>query len=198
MRDRIKIKQAIIVEGKYDKIALENLFDALIVETDGFNIFTNPEKLGYIKKLAETRGIIIFTDSDSAGNRIRGFLTGSIDPHCIIHAYAPEIVGREKRKAVSSKERLLGVEGMDPDIILQAVASSGCEAENPVAEKYSYSDLFSLGLTGSGDSRRKRTELLIRLGLPSNLSTARLLKYLNTNSSEIDLNMLLKSINNEK
>lgn len=179
----IKINQAVIVEGKYDKIKLESILDALIIETEGFGIFKDKEKQRFIKRLAETRGILILTDSDAAGFKIRAFLGGLLPPGTVTHAYIPDILGREKRKQTPSKEGKLGVEGMSADILRAALEKSGVHCAEPGdagKRLITSADLFYHGLSGRENSREKRRRLLTRLDLPSRLSSNSLLKVLNT------------------
>ena len=167
----IKIKQTVIVEGKYDKIKLENIISANIITTDGFKIYNNLEKQALIKNFAEKTGIIIFTDSDSAGRRIRNFIknfTG--DMRCeIINIYAPEIFGKEKRKSTPSKENILGVEGTDKKIILELFEKFGAacaSAENKNKRRITKLDFYQDGLSGGVGSAKKREYLCGRLNLP--------------------------------
>jgi len=166
----IKINQAVIVEGKYDKIKLENIISANIIATDGFKIYNNKEKQALIKNLAEKTGIIVLTDSDSAGRRIRGFIKSFAGGSgCeIINIYAPEIIGKEKRKRVPSKENMLGVEGADDKIILELFGKSGvaCRRDELPAKKISKLDFYQDGLSGGSGSAKKRGYLCRRLNLP--------------------------------
>lgn len=171
----IKLKQAVIVEGKYDKIKLDSIIDALIIETDGFQIFKDKERLNFIRKLAKTRGIIIMTDSDSAGFLIRSHIVGTVTDGEIINVYIPDIKGREKRKEKDSADGLLGVEGVPEKVILSALAAAGISAENdrPDSEKrrrVTKADLYDDGLYGGKNSRILREKLLESLGLPKRLS----------------------------
>ncbi len=179
----IKLEQAVIVEGKYDKIKISSIIDALIIETDGFGIFKDKEKLKLIRRLAEEKGIIIMTDSDSAGFKIRSFLGGSIPNDRITHVYIPDIFGKEKRKTEASKEGKLGVEGVPTKIILESLEKAGItcgETRENEQRKITNVDLYELGLSGGKDSRTKREELLKYLGLPTRLSTSSFVKILNT------------------
>ncbi len=184
--DKIKISQAVVVEGKYDKIKLENTVDALIITTDGFGIFKNAEKKEYLKKLAEERGLLIITDSDSAGFIIRNHLKSFIDVKLIFNAYIPSVKGKEKRKNAPSKEGTLGVEGISGEIILEAIEKSGALRKNEKETDrkiYTSSDLFSMGLSGTADARERREKLFKLLGLPKHMNTNSLIKYLNTADS---------------
>lgn len=184
----IKINQAIIVEGKYDKIKLSSFIDGLIIVTDGFGIFKNKEKKEYLRRLADERGLLIITDSDSAGFLIRNHLQSFIDKDKIFNAYIPQIYGKEKRKEHGSKEGTLGVEGLDANIIMKAVENSGalkssCEKK---ARKYTFTsaDLFNMKLAGYEGSGKRKEEFLSSLKLPKHMSSSALLKYLNTADEE--------------
>ena len=182
MNRLIKIIKPIIVEGKYDKITLENVVDALIIPTDGFGIFKNTEKCRMIRALAQKNdGIIIMTDSDSAGLVIRSYLKKIIGNYPIINVYIPCLKGKEKRKDTVSKEGLLGVEGMTPDIILNALQRSGVTAENIVENKrkITKTDMFEVGLSGCEKSSENRRKLLKFLDLPESLSPNAMLDVLN-------------------
>lgn len=170
----IKLKQAVIVEGKYDKIKLSSIIDTLIIETDGFQIFKDKEKLGYIRLLAETRGVIIMTDSDSAGFLIRSHLVGSVKDGEIINVYIPDIKGREKRKEKDSADGLLGVEGMSEEVILSALSAAGVTADKTYktepTRRVTKADLYDDGLSGGKNSKELREKLLSELGLPKRIS----------------------------
>ncbi len=178
--EKIKISQAVIVEGKYDKIKLENIIDAFILETNGFGIFKDKEKLSFIKKLADERGIIILTDSDHAGFMIRNHLTSAIPKEKITNVYIPDIMGKEKRKTVPSKEGKIGVEGMSKEILLEALnkANINCESIEKGEEVTNY-DLFELGLSGTPNAKQNKKKLLKKLELPEFLSTSSLLSCIN-------------------
>jgi len=178
----IRLQQAVIVEGKYDKIKLSNLLDTLILTTDGFGIFKDKEKLAFLRRLAETRGLIVLTDSDSAGFLIRNFLQSSIPPSQLTHVYIPDLYGKEKRKRAPGAEGKLGVEGVSEQVLLEAFARAGVTASNtdgPEAEKLTTADLFEHGLSGTPNSARNRKLLLQKLALPERLSTGALLRVLN-------------------
>lgn len=180
----IKIRQAVIVEGRYDKIKLSSLVDALIIETDGFGIFKDKEKKKLIRRLADERGILIMTDSDSAGFKIRNYLGGSLPEDKVFHAYIPDIFGKEKRKTEPSKEGKLGVEGVSAQIIYDALEKAGvvCETEEGQKERRLITnvDLFECGLSGTSDCKDRKEKLLRYLSLPVRLSTKSLVKVLNT------------------
>lgn len=180
----IKLKEAVIVEGRYDKIKLSSIIDAPIIETNGFRIFKDKEKQSLIRKIAKERGILIFTDSDSAGFVIRNFLKGAVDPKCIKNAYIPEIKGKEKRKPEPSKEGILGVEGISESIILQAIRKSGATIENEcitrkAAGDITKQDLYAMGLSGSENSAELRKRLLHKLDMPAYITSNAMLTMLN-------------------
>ncbi|MDR2817119.1 MAG: DUF4093 domain-containing protein [Oscillospiraceae bacterium] len=182
--DLINIKEAIIVEGRYDKIALQRIVQATIVETCGFGIRNDPEKIRYVKELAESVGVIIFTDSDVAGFQIRRFLCQILPKESIKHAYIPPILGKEKRKRNPSKEGKLGVEGIEPADLVAALEKSGatfCDSQKqPNADSITILTLYNDGLIGKENSRRMRLSLLAELALPKYLSTRELIEFLNT------------------
>lgn len=177
----IKVDKAIIVEGKYDKIKLSSILDAVIIETDGFAIFKDKEKQKLIRNLAKTKGIVILTDSDSAGFKIRSFIGGSVPQESITHAYIPDIFGKEKRKEEPSKEGKLGVEGIETKVIIDALEKAGVTCSHTVqpSRQITTTDFYEDGVSGGKDSKRLRTELLKALELPTRLSTNSLLKLIN-------------------
>ncbi len=178
----MRIKEAIIVEGKYDKIKLDSILeDTVVIKVDGFGIFKNKETLALIKKYADERGIIVFTDSDGAGLVIRNYLKSCIDKNKIKHAYIPEIIGKERRKKTASKEGILGVEGVTREIIEKALTDACCTLlEKEERRLITKADLFEDGLLGGAGSKEKRTALLKKLKLPKNLSSNALLEALNS------------------
>ena len=177
----LKINYPIIVEGKYDKIKLSGIIDAPIIQTDGFGIFKDKELQLLIRKLAEKRGILVLTDSDSAGFKIRSFIGSTVDQKDIKHAYIPDIFGKESRKTEPSKEGKIGVEGVSEEIIMQALANAGvlCESAPEPARPITKLDLYELGFTGGADSSKKRAVLLKYYSFPSRLSANALIKVLN-------------------
>lgn len=177
----IKLKEAVIVEGKYDKIKLSSLVDGLIITTDGFGIFKDREKRELIKTLAKKRGIIILTDSDSAGFLIRSHIKGFVSEGEIKNVFIPDVFGKEKRKSAPSKEGKLGVEGMDRELLENALKKAGIveEKTSPNAKKVLKSDLFEDGISGGADSKAKRTRLLKELGLPERMSANALIETVN-------------------
>ena len=178
----IKIKEAIICEGKYDKIRLSGIFDTVIITTDGFRIFKDPEKKALIRLLAERQGLVLLTDSDGAGQMIRKYLEKLVPKDRIKNLYLPEIRGKEKRKATPSAAGLLGVEGTDNEIILEAAKRAGMLSEITEApkRKISKTDLFNLGLSGGEGAQEKRKSLLSYLKLPTLLTANSLLDVLNS------------------
>lgn len=176
----IKVGPVILVEGKYDKIKLSQIFDATILTTDGFGIFKQKDKLALLRRLAETRGLLIFTDPDGAGFVIRNYLKGAVPKEKLFHAYIPDLYGKEKRKAKGSKEGKLGVEGVPDDVIIRAVEASGAlQGSVPAKSGITKADLYELGLSGSAGSTQRRLRLLKELQLPQQLSPNALLDVLN-------------------
>lgn len=193
----IKLKQAVVVEGKYDKIKLSSIIDAVIIVTNGFGIFKDKEKLELIRFYAETTGIIIMTDSDRAGFIIRNHIKGVVKKGKIQNVYVPDIMGKEKRKTKPSAEGKLGVEGMDKKIILKAFEKAGISSEQyekNEKKNITKTDLYMLGLSGGNNSSDLRRRLLEYMKLPSLLSANSMLEILNT-VTDIDE---LKEIVNEK
>lgn len=174
----MKIKEAIIVEGIYDKITLSGFCDALIVPTYGFSVFTDEALLSYIRSLAEKTGIIILMDSDAAGFKIRSFLSERIQSGTVRHAYIPAVLGKEKRKARPSKEGTLGVEGQTGEVLLKALAAVSTEKED-AARPITKLDFYEDGLSGKSDSAEKRALLSSHLSLPPRLSGKALLSAVN-------------------
>lgn len=198
----IKIKQAVIVEGKYDKIRLSNIIDAVIVETNGFQIYKNSETAELIKSLARTIGIIILTDSDSAGFQIRSRIRNIARDGEIINVYIPDIKGKERRKTAPSKQGLLGVEGISDKILLEAFRKAGVLAENfhdetaVPKDPITKADLLDLGLVGGDNSAALRQRLQRKLGLPSRLSANMLLEVVNKMYSREELIHAVESTDN--
>ena len=178
----IRLREAVIVEGRYDKIKLSGIVDAPIIETNGFRVFNDKEKLQLIRQIAATRGILILTDSDGAGFVIRNFLKGAVPREQIKNCYIPQLEGKEKRKTERSKEGLLGVEGVSDAVILDAIRKSGATIlgeEQTVRAEISKADLYALGLTGTHNAAVLRQRLLKKLRLPAYLSTNAMLTALN-------------------
>lgn len=180
MEDKIKLSEAVIVEGKYDKIKLSNILDAFIIETNGFAVFKDKTKLSFIKKLAKERGIIILTDSDHAGFMIRNYISSGVPKEQIKNVYIPDIFGKEKRKNSPSKEGKLGVEGMTKEVIVEALSKAGITSSNSVcSDPVTTVDFYDLGLTGGACSKAKRKALCKALDLPEFLSTSSLISCIN-------------------
>ena len=179
----IRIKEAIVVEGRYDANTLRQIVDAPVLETSGFGIFNDKERLNLLRRAAETRGLIILTDSDGAGFVIRRYLSGAIDPKLVKHAYIPDVLGKEKRKSAPSKEGKLGVEGMGPEVILEALRRAGAtiegESDHPEPAGITKQDFYRCGLSGGAGSAEKRAELIRELELPEHLSANALLTAMN-------------------
>ncbi|MCD8026063.1 MAG: DUF4093 domain-containing protein [Clostridiales bacterium] len=194
----LKIKEAVIVEGKYDKIKLSSIVDAPVIETNGFRVFSDREKQNLIRKIAEVKGILVLTDSDGAGLVIRNFLNGAVDSSKIKHCYIPQIEGKEKRKSEKSKEGFLGVEGVSDEVILNAIKSSGATVIGAESERcdveMTKADLYDLSLTGVKNADRNRKRLLRHLNLPDYLSTNAMLTALNCLYSLEELRELIKTL----
>lgn len=179
----VKIKEAIVVEGRYDKNTLSQIVDATILQTDGFGIMNHKEQLALLRQVAHKRGLIVFTDSDGAGFVIRNYLKSAISPEYLKHAYIPDIPGKEKRKSAPGKEGKLGVEGMTPEVILSCLQRAGATFEDAPAEgaekQITKLDMFYCGLSGGTDSKARRLALLKHLQLPEHMSANALLQALN-------------------
>ena len=192
----VKIREAIVVEGRYDKNTLSQIVDAPIFETGGFQIHKDREMLSLLRQVAKKRGLIVFTDSDGAGFVIRNFLKGAIPADQLKHAYIPDIYGKEKRKAAPGKEGKLGVEGMTPEVILQALRRAGATfADGAVADnkEITKQDLMELGLSGGKDSSLLRKKLLQKLGLPEHMSANAMLQALNLLCTKEELYECMKN-----
>ena len=178
----VKIREAIVVEGRYDKDTLSQIVDAPIFQTDGFGIFRDREKMRLLRRTAEKLGLIVFTDSDGAGFVIRSHIKSAIPEKYLKHAYIPDIPGKEKRKAAPGKEGKLGVEGMKPEIILEALRRAGAtfdDGQAPAAGGITKQNMMELGLSGGPDSSAKRKKLIKALDFPEHLSANALLQALN-------------------
>ena len=182
----IKIQEAIAVEGRYDKNTLSQVVDTLIIETRGFGIFKDPERMALLRKAAEKRGLIVLTDSDGAGFVIRNRIKGEIPAKYLKHAYIPDVYGKERRKRKAGKEGKLGVEGMTPAVLEQVLRRAGATVLNEAPGQdtktvpaLTKADLFAAGLTGRPDSAARRLELLKQLELPEHMSANALLNVLN-------------------
>ena len=192
----VSIRQAIVVEGRYDKNTLAQIVDAPIIETSGFAIMHDKRQLAYLREVARKRGLIIFTDSDGAGFVIRNYLKGAIENQYLLHAYIHDIFGKERRKSVPGKEGKLGVEGMTQQIILNCLRRAGAcfldeEKAHPTSN-ITKNDLYELGLSGGADSKAKRLKLLKALKLPERMSTNAMLQALNLLYSRDELLEILE------
>ena len=190
---KLKLREVIVVEGRYDRNTLSQVVDALIFETGGFGIFHHPEKLEALRMLAEQRGLIILTDSDGAGFVIRNRLKGLLPQNRIRQAYVPAVEGKEKRKEKPSRQGLLGVEGMRPDVLIEALRRAGA-TENDNAPWASSALFFSLGLTGKNGSAQLRKKLAESLDLPADISQTDLKKAVSTLLTETELRELLSRL----
>lgn len=197
----IQIREAIIVEGRYDINTVKQLVDTIVLETGGFRIFKEKERLSMFRRIAQKRGVLILTDSDGAGLVIRNYLKGAIDPKLVKHAYIPEIAGKESRKRRASKAGTLGVEGMSQEVLLRALQRAnatilGQAAEaNPLNDhRLQKADLYEMQLSGSSNSAVRRKKLLKALDLPENLSANALLDYLNAVSDRNEVLEILQKI----
>ncbi len=179
----ISVKEVIVVEGRYDKNTLSQVFDAVIVETSGFGLFKDGEKLALLRRLAEKRGLVVLTDSDGAGFVIRNYIKGAIDPALVKMAYIPDVPGKERRKSSPSKEGKLGVEGMSAEVLIAALRRAGATLGGETATHrtggITKATLYELGLSGRPDSAARRRELLKKLDLPEKLGANALLDVLN-------------------
>lgn len=195
-----RIREVIVVEGRYDKIRLESVVDALIVPLDGFQVFHNREQLHMLRELAASRGLILLTDSDAAGFVIRDYLSGAIPSEQIRHAYIPEIAGKERRKAIPGKEGLLGVEGMSTEVLLDALRQAGAtfeEEPNPGRQPWMTKQrLYADGLVGRENSTIRRRMLLRLWGFPEKISANRLVDLINVSKSEKEYTAALAQIKN--
>ena len=178
----IRIREAILVEGRYDKNTLSQIVDTVIFECGGFGIFKNKEQMELLRKVAQKRGLIVFTDSDGAGFVIRNHVKSAIDNACLKHAYIPDVYGKERRKAAPGREGKIGVEGMTRDVLLEALRRSGATFEGEsvtVSGRITKQDMMELGLSGGKDSAERRRKLLQKLGLPERMSANAMLQALN-------------------
>ena len=196
---KLKIKEAIVVEGRYDKAALSNIADTVIVDTAGFGVFSDREKLALLRRLAEARGLIVLTDSDGGGLLIRSFLKSAIDPALVKHAYIPDMPGKERRKKSPSREGLLGVEGMSPEILEQALRRAGATVDGEAAvtgclPPLTKAEMYALGLAGRPDSAARRAALQRALDLPAGLTANALLDVLNALTTREELETLIGAL----
>ena len=195
----VKIKEAIVVEGRYDKNTLAQIVDATILETSGFGIFKDKQQMKLLRKAAEKRGLIVFTDADGAGFVIRNHIKSAIPGKYLKHAYTPDILGKERRKAAPGKEGKLGVEGMRPEVILDALRKAGAtiegETETRTMQEITKADLVVLGLSGMPGSEENRKRLVKKLDLPERISPNGLLQALNLLYTLEELTELMEQIN---
>ncbi len=181
----VRMKEAIVVEGRYDKNTLSQVVDAVILETSGFGIFKDEEQLALLRRLAKERGLIVLTDSDGAGFVIRNYLRGAVEPSLVKHAYIPDRHGKEKRKRTPGKEGKLGVEGMDPKTLIEALRRAGAtfldEGEGEIQHRrpITKADLYAAGLSGTPEAAENRRALLKKLDLPEHMSANAMLEILN-------------------
>ncbi len=196
----VKIREAILVEGRYDKNTLSQIVDAPILETGGFGIFKDKKQMALLRQVAQNRGLIVFTDSDGAGFVIRNHIKSAIPATYLKHAYIPDIMGKERRKAAPGKEGKLGVEGMKPEIILEALRRAGATIEGEtetLSHRITKQDMMDLGLSGGADASTKRRALLKKLDLPEHMSANAMLQALNLLYSLEELTNLVKTMENE-
>ena len=196
MSGPLRVKEAIVVEGRYDKSTLAGVVDTLILETGGFQIFKNPEQMALLQRAAERRGLIVLTDSDGAGFVIRNYLKGAIPKEQLKHAYVPDVYGKERRKKAPGKEGKLGVEGMTPDVLRTAILRAGAtvldgDAPDRPQGDLTPADLFALGLSGTPDAAQRRAALLRKLNLPEHMGAKALLAALNALYTPEELEQLL-------
>lgn len=195
----VKIREAILVEGRYDKNTLSQIVDAPILESAGFGIFKDKQQLALLRRVAESRGLIVFTDSDGAGFVIRNHIKSAIDGKFLKHAYIPDIPGKERRKAAPGKEGKLGVEGMTPEIILEALRRCGATIEgkeSSATHEITKQDMMALGLSGGSNSEAKRALLKQKLGFPEIMSSNALLQALNLLYSLDELRSIVDTLEN--
>ena len=193
----VKIKEAIVVVGRYDKNTLSQIVDAPILETAGFGIFKDKQQMALLRRVAENRGLIVFTDSDGAGFVIRNHIKSVIPAKFLKHAYIPDIYGKERRKSAPGKEGKLGVEGMRPETILEALRRAGATMEGEAAapqNQITKQDLTELGLSGGADSSAKRLALLKKLDLPEHMSANAMLQALNLLYTLDELSELVREL----
>lgn len=194
----ISVREVIVVEGRYDKNTLSQVVDATIVETGGFGVFKDRERLELIRAMARRRGIIVFTDSDGAGFVIRNFLRGAVPPEQVKHAYIPDVYGKEKRKSSPSKEGKLGLEGMRPEVIIEALRRAGATIDGETASRaggITNADMFALGLAGRPDSAARRAAVLRELHLPERMTGKAMLSALNVLMDRDELAELAAALN---
>jgi ribonuclease M5 len=192
----LHLEQAVVVEGKYDKIKLNSIIDGVIITTNGFSVLKNKEKLELIRYYAKNKGIIILTDSDSAGFKIRNFIKGAVKDGKITNVYIPDVFGKEKRKTAPSKEGKLGVEGIDKNVLLEAFEKAGVTSSETTdaREKITKLDLYNTGFSGNENSSEKRKALLKSLNMPELLTSNSMLEILNTMMSREEFYALAENL----
>ena len=193
----IKIREAIVVEGRYDKNTLSQIVDAPILETSGFGIFKDKKQMALLRQVAEKRGLIVFTDPDGAGFVIRNHIKSAIPARFLKHAYIPDVMGKERRKRAPGKEGKLGVEGMKKDVILEALKAAGATIEGEAvtaSNQITKQDLMELGLSGGADASAKRLKLLKKLNLPEHMSPNAMLQALNLLYTLEELEGIMKTL----
>ena len=194
----VKLREAIVVEGRYDKNTLSQIVDAPILQTDGFSVMNDKAQLALLRSVAQKRGLIVFTDSDGAGFVIRNYLKGAIPAEYLKHAYSPDVVGKERRKKTPGKEGKLGVEGMTPEVILACLQRAGATFEGEIPQvtqnEITKTDLYDMGLSGTPDSKARRLALLRKLDLPEHMSSNAMLEALNLLYSREELDKILETI----
>lgn len=193
-----RIREVLVVEGRYDKIRLETVVEALIIPLDGFQVFRNKKQLKVLRELAVARGLLVLTDSDAAGFVLRDYLSGAIPPEQIKHAYIPEIRGKEKRKSVSGKEGLLGVEGMETEVLLDALRRAGATFEDEAGDNpvpwMTRQRLYEDGLAGHDNSAALRRDLLRLWGFPEKISSSRLIGLINAAKTPEEYEQALRQV----
>ena len=193
----VRIKEAIVVEGRYDKNTLSQIVDAPILETSGFGIFKDKQRMALLRRVAQSRGLIVFTDGDGAGFVIRNHIKCAIPAQYLKHAYTPDIFGKERRKAAPGKEGKLGVEGMTPEVIVEALRRAGATFEDSAQSTrgtITKQDMASLGLSGGKDAAAKRQALQKKLDLPAHMSANALLQALNLLYTLDELTQTVKTL----
>ena len=195
--EKIRVKEVILVEGKYDKIKLSALVDGYILQTDGFQIFKDKDKLTLIRRLAATRGVLVLTDSDSAGFVIRNYINGVLPKDQVRHAYIPDVFGKEKRKEHASREGKLGVEGMQLAVLRETLRKAGVGEATPNQAPITKQELFADGLTGGEGSAQLRKRLLAVLQLPENMTTNAMLQAINSFLSREEYRAAVQQLKND-
>lgn len=193
----VRVREVIVVEGRYDKNTLSQIVDATILETSGFGIFKDKAQVSLLRKVAQTRGLIVLTDSDGAGFVIRNYLKSVLDSRYVKHAFIPDVYGKERRKATPGKEGKLGVEGMEPNVILEALRRAGATMDGEMIKnacEITKLDMVDWGLSGGAGSSQKRKKLLKMLDLPEHMSANAMLNALNLLYTKEKLNEMLQNL----